>query len=401
MADQIRSGAWSASDVVEQALDAVARLDPILHFIDQLDAVSAREAARRLVPSGRLAGVPFLIKARTPAHAPIVTRLVAAGAIPIGTSTRARVGAQAQTYGWNGSDYTRNPWDPTRSPGGSSAGSAAAVAAGVVPLATGGDTGGSLRIPAAFCGVVGFKGSYGRVPRTGRSLGGLTTAGIIGADLHDVVAATSIVSGPDRRDPCALPHWPTPDLRDRQWRVTYQAGLCGSFAEPGVDRVVRDRLVASGLTVVDAPVELQAVDAAWETLWALDTGRGVDGAAISHATEVRNHNDTVLADLLHEVDALVTPTTLTVAHGYDRYEESIVVGDLCWGFNVTGHPAVTVPVGLLDGLPVGAQVVAAHGRDDIAVSIASQLEVGLPPAPVHAGRHSSLSPDAGDERRSV
>jgi amidase len=388
LASKIRSGALTALDAVDQALDAVRMLDPALHFIDRLDAASAREAARRLVPSGPLAGVPFLVKARTPADAPIITRLVAAGAIPIGTSTRPRVGAVAQSYGWNGSDYTRNPWDQSRSSGGSSAGSAAAVAAGVVPLATGGDSAGSLRIPAAFCGVVGFKGSYGRIPRTGRSLGGLTTAGVIGSDLNDVVTATSIVSGPHRLDPSALPYWPVPGRQEKQWRVSYQPGLAGSFAEPDIDRLLRERLAASQLTVTGVPVDLRPVHRAWETLWSLDNGRDVDGAAITHAAQVRNHNRTVLADLFDEVDALITPTTLTVAHGYDRYEESIVVGALCWAFNVTGHPAVTVPAGLVDGLPVGAQVVAAHGRDDIAVSVAYELQSALPRAPIHGGRSS-------------
>jgi Asp-tRNA(Asn)/Glu-tRNA(Gln) amidotransferase A subunit family amidase len=158
--------------VVEEALDAAERLDPVLHFLEQLDGAGARAAAERLEPTGPLAGVPFLIKGRTPPNSPIIERLLAAGAIAIGRSTRARPGAVSQTFGWNGREYTRNPWDLSRSPGGSTAGGAAAVAAGVVPLASGGDSGGSLRIPAAFCGVVGFKGTYGRIPRPGVRLAG-------------------------------------------------------------------------------------------------------------------------------------------------------------------------------------------------------------------------------------
>lgn len=202
IAAEVRSGARSAVEVVEQALDAARRLDPVLHFLEEFDPVGARAAAERVGPAGALAGVPFLIKGQTPVHAPIVTRLVAAGAVPIGRSTRARPGAVSQTFGWNGRDYTRNPWDVSRSSGGSTAGGAAAVAAGVVPLATGGDSGGSLRIPAAFCGVVGLKGTFGRIPRPGgRPLGGLTTIGLIGTDLDDVILATSIASGPHRLDP--------------------------------------------------------------------------------------------------------------------------------------------------------------------------------------------------------
>lgn len=178
--------------MVSEALDGVARWDPELHFIDSLDAASALAQALQVDLALPLAGVPFLIKARTPVGSPIVTRLIAAGAIPLGTSTRARPDAVSQTFGWNGTEYTRNPWDLSRSSGGSSAGAAAAVAAGVVPLATGGDSAGSLRIPASFCGVVGFKGTAGRVPRAdGRSLAGLTIGGFIGTSLDDVALATA------------------------------------------------------------------------------------------------------------------------------------------------------------------------------------------------------------------
>jgi amidase len=384
IAQQVSSGARTALDVVEEALDAAARLDPLLHFVDELDPVGAREAARRLDHDGPLAGVPILVKVRTPPNAPIIARLVAAGAIPIGTSTRARPGAVSQTFGWNGCDYTRNPWDLSRSPGGSTAGGAAAVAAGVVPLATGGDSGGSLRIPASFCGIVGFKGTVGRIPRpVGRPLGGLTTAGLVGADLDDVITATSIASGPDRLDPTALPHWPVPLQADRPWRVAYRSTLGAHPADPAVDALIRDRLTTSGITVVDAPLDLLPPDDAWRVLSALDAGRGADAAELSRAREVRNHNDTALADLFATVDALVTPTTLTVAHGYDQHEPNIVVGDPCWGFNVTGHPAVSVPAGLVDGLPVGLQVVTAHGDDDTALAVARCLQAKLPPPPVH------------------
>ena len=369
--------------------------------------MGAREAARRIDRDGPLVGVPFLVKVRTPANAPIIARLVAAGAIPIGTSTRARPGAVSQTFGWNGREYTRNPWDLSRSPGGSTAGGAAAVAAGVVPIATGGDSGGSLRIPASFCGIVGFKGTVGRIPRpVGRTLGGLTTAGVIGADLDDVILATSIASGPDRLDPTALPHWPVPPHTtwapeeltgqapsaltsqppsgDRPWRVAYRSSLSWPAADPAVDALIRARLAATDLTVVETPLDLLPPDEAWSVLSALDARRGVDEAGLNRACEIRNHNNTALADLFAGVDALITPTTLTVAHGYDQHEPNIMVSDPCWGFNVTGHPAVSVPAGLVEGLPVGVQVVAPHGADDIALSVARLLQTPLPVPPIHA-----------------
>nr|WP_275402445.1 amidase [Streptomyces sp. SID13031] len=322
-----------------------------------------------------MAGVPFLIKARTPVGSPIVTRLLAAGAIPLGTSTRARPGAVSQTFGWNGRDFTRNPWDLSRSPGGSSAGAAAAVAAGVVPIATGGDSAGSLRIPASFCGVVGFKGTAGRVPRAdGRSLAGLTVGGFIGSSLEDVVLATSLVSGPDRLDPGALPRWPEPALGAGPWRVAYRSTLSSLATDPAVDAVIRGSLATPGVVVVpDVPLDWVAVDDAWLSLRDLDAGQAVAPSAVRSAVDVRSHNSTALADLFSQVDALVTPTSSRVAHEYDQHEENLMVVDQCWGFNVTGHPAVSVPVGLVDGLPVGAQVVAPHGRDDVALSVAARI----------------------------
>jgi Asp-tRNA(Asn)/Glu-tRNA(Gln) amidotransferase A subunit family amidase len=142
---------------------------------------------------------------------PVVLRLAAAGAIAIGTSTRPDPAAACQAWGWNGRDHTANPWRTDRSSGGSSAGAAAAVAAGVVPIATGADGAGSVRIPAAFCGVAGFKGSYGRLPRpAGRSRTQRIVTGVIGARLADVVLATSLAGGLHPADPTALPHWPVP-----------------------------------------------------------------------------------------------------------------------------------------------------------------------------------------------
>ena len=384
VAEQVRSGAVSALEIVERALQAARELDPVLHFLDELDADGARRAAERVDPSGPLAGVPFLIKARTPPESPLLTRLIAAGAVPIGWATRARPGAVSLTFGWNGQEYTRNPWDLERSPGGSTAGGAAAVAAGVVPLATGGDSGGSLRIPASFCGIVGFKGTYGRVPRPGgRALGGLTTAGVIGADLDDVILATSIASGPHRLDSTSLPHWPVPSVSDRRWRVAYRSTLGSCPADDDVDRVLRDRLAAADVELADVPLELEPTAEAWPVLSGLDNGRGAEAAAANRARLVRDHNNTALADLFAEVDALVTPTTLTVAHGYDQHEETIVTGDPCWVFNVTGHGAVSVPAGLSDGLPVGLQVIAPHGADDVALAVARRLRVELPAPRVH------------------
>jgi Asp-tRNA(Asn)/Glu-tRNA(Gln) amidotransferase A subunit family amidase len=394
MAAGVRTGELSAAELVADALAAAAALDPVLHFVDALAPHPALAAATRIdgLPLGQrdglpLAGVPFLAKAGTTVASPVVGRLVQAGAVLLGTSTRPDPAAVCQAWGWNGREHTGNPWRADRSSGGSSAGAAAAVAAAVVPVATGGDSAGSLRIPAAFCGVTGLKGTYGRVPRpAGRSLAQLTVSGVIGADLADTVLATSIASGPDPRDPAALPPWPVPVTAGRQLTVGFSAGLGYARPDAAVAGLVAGRLqelaAAGMIRLREVTVRLADPAAGWLPLAALDRGQLTDLAQLTRAHEVRRHNDRELAALFGDVDVLVTPTTPQTAFPLGEYEANLPAGDLCWAFNLSGHPAVTVPAGLLDGLPVGLQAVAAPHRDDLAVELAGLAAVSLPDPPV-------------------
>ncbi|MFC7618892.1 amidase family protein [Microlunatus sp. GCM10028923] len=376
---------------VENALSDMARLDVDLHFVaepwpDQARALARRVAAQPAVERGPLAGTPFMIKDGTGLETPIVQRLVAAGAVPIGTTTRPDPRVDSQTWGWNGRDHTRNPWSLEHSSGGSSAGSAVAVAAGVVPFATGGDSAGSLRIPAAFCGVVGFKGTVGRIPRTGgRGLAQLTCAGVIGATVDDVVAAVQVAAGSHPLDPTALPAWqPTVPANERPPRFAFSAELGFASPDPALATLVRDRLQTladeGSLDLVDRPVALSDPSEAWHTLHALDRGREVDHADLQAALAYRRELERTLSELFADVDALITPTTPQTAFRYRNYQEHVAC-DLCWAFNLSGHPAITVPVGRLDGLPVGAQIVAAPHRDDLAVRVARPIAVPLPRPP--------------------
>src|SRR5688572_2465044 len=231
MAEAVRTGEVSAASVVEEALDRIASRDGELNaflFVDADGARSAAAAVDEAVAAGRdpgpLAGVPFgvkdlqdcrgmptthgsmMFKDRPPATSDSiqVARLRAAGAIPIGKTTASEFGAYAftNTLAWG---VTRNPWDVTKTPGGSSGGSAAAVAAGMVPFCTASDGGGSIRIPGAFTGLPGFKPSFGRIPNHTRR-GSLT--GVWGSMTRTVADAARILdvsSGPDERDRSSLP----------------------------------------------------------------------------------------------------------------------------------------------------------------------------------------------------
>lgn len=120
----------------------------------------------------------------------------------------------------------------------------------------------------------------------------------------------------------------------------------------------------------------------WLPLAALENGELTDVTVLERAYELRRHNDAILAGAFTKFDVLVTPTTPETAFGIGDYEANLPAGDLCWAFNLSGHPAVTVPAGLLRGLPVGLQAVAAPHRDDLALAFAGLAQVGLPDPPV-------------------
>ena len=212
---------------MQNALDRIAETNPALNFCTDVYAEQALDAAReadRREPTGRLHGVPFALKDVTPARGQLVTygshafdlipsrdaviaaRLQAAGAILVARTTTPELAHSSYTrsprFG-----VTRNPWDPSRTPGGSSGGSAVAVATGCVPFAEGSDMGGSIRIPASYCGIVGLKPSFGRIPL--EFLPSLTDhihhVGPLARNADDARLFLAVTQGPDDRDPLSLP----------------------------------------------------------------------------------------------------------------------------------------------------------------------------------------------------
>ena len=230
MTQRFAAGDLSPVDVLEATLAQLQRVNPALNAICLLDEAQGRRLAeefaerwRRGAPRGPLDGVPVAIKdtahaagwpTRIGSHAtptapstedtPGVARLREAGAVFFCKTTTPEFGWKGITHGPL-TGITRNPWDVSRTPGGSSGGSAALVAAGVVPLATGGDGGGSIRIPAAFSGVFGLKPSYGVVPNFPGPMGTLAVYGGLSRDVADSALLLNVLTQPDARDSFAIP----------------------------------------------------------------------------------------------------------------------------------------------------------------------------------------------------
>ncbi|MEY9993457.1 amidase [Streptomyces sp. V4I8] len=421
IASAVRSRALRAVDVVAAAVERIERADPVLSaFIEvwgeealrRAGEVDARVDAGERLP---LAGVPIGVKGRHGLRT--AGPLLAAGCVPVGATSVPGPGTPWQTWGLGRYGRTANPWRHDRTPGGSSAGSAAAVAAGLVPLATGSDGAGSVRIPAAWCGVLGLKAGNGRLPSADRT--GLMAPGVLARCVADVAAYWEVVSagggalGGDGRSGSgayARPSGAGAHLRPSNstssgagahLRPSYPrssgadaddalAGLYDAptaiwspdlgFDSPDPDVVAVAHATAVRLAEAGAirlvrprdPLRLDDPAPAWLALRTPDADTGPAAALDAH--RIRAANDSRLAALFTEVRLLVTPTAPTSPHGHDGPGERYSTA-LTWAFNLSGHPAISIPAGFgPDGCPIGLQLVAAHGREALLLDVARAAE---------------------------
>jgi amidase len=391
LAAALRAGEVGAVEVARDLLERLHGLRPVIGAVAATDQertlAAAAESDRRLrTGTGRaIEGVPFTVKdwidvagwrvlgatAEPPADADrrpaedatAVARLLAAGGVPLAISSAlADSGAHGQT---------RNPRDPSRAPGGSSSGAAALVAADVSPLALGSDSGGSIRLPAAWCGVAGLKPTFGRVPLTGHfprcgSLeDGRTVIGPLAHTVDDLAAALALITGPDGLDSGAAPV----PLGDPA-AIDPSALRVGTMGHGVTEPAVR-ALAAAGATAVEQPLA-DVRDEALEI-----TRRYWRRAELTGDENVRLLWDwdrfrRRLLVATAGIDVLVTPATDGPAPPWRESAEGDYLWTLPW--SLTGAPAVVVPVGEEDGLPVAVQVVGRPWQDHVALAAARLVE---------------------------
>ena len=426
-----------AENAVADALERIGQENPRINaFADVFDAdatARARSLDREGAPAGPLAGRPFAakdlfdvagrpnragssIRADSPPatrDATAVARLKEAGAVLVGLTHMDEF-----AYGFTGENAhygaVRNPRDPDRIAGGSSSGSGAAVAARLVPFALGSDTNGSVRVPAALCGIYGFKPTYGRVSRAGAAqlAWSFDHVGVLAATLEDTAAALDAIQGPDERDPSA-----SPDRRDPLsphlgvpldgLRVAVAGGHFATGGFPEVFAAVRrvaeylgarreveipdsDRAGPAALLITSAEAATLHLDEIRTRIGDFDRftrARWAAAAMIPHAWVARaqqfrrRYRETVRA-AFEKIDILITPTTpfpptkigqSQIEIGGETLPVRGTLGRFTAPFSFIGWPALSVPVPDGGPFPLGVQLVAAPGKDGYLLRAAARL----------------------------
>lgn len=447
LVDSFRKGEITPPEALELSLAAIER--STLNACSHVDADAARRVAQEADVTLPFGGVPVGIKELEPVEgwpfteaslvyadrvatytSTQVRRLRDAGAVLAGQTTASEFGGinvtSTRLHG-----ATRNPWNPERTPGGSSGGSAAAVAGGLLPIASGGDGGGSIRIPAGFTGMFGLKSTYGRIPKGPfvHQIPHTVTVGCITRSVRDTARWYDVCNGYDPHDTHSLPRvegWEDglgrhrQDLRGKRAVISVDLGVAvvhpevASLVTAGAEALVAD----AGLARVDMAVTFPPALFEWAmsnlVTLAADLGDkypacepdltpeimlGLNIAAHHYdltmaatAERFRVGAHEVMANLLDEVDFIFCSTNPDVAFGaegpipttvgdidlMEKFGDIMRVGanqgNLTFPANFAGNPAVTIPVGTFDGLPVGMQVIGRHHQEELLLDLALMAE---------------------------
>lgn len=452
LARRIRERELSPVEAVETYLERIEKVNPKVNaycLVLREEALKQAKEAERMLREGKkvgpLHGVPIAIKDLTPMRgvrttfgsrlfenfvpskdAVVVERLREAGAIPLGKTN-------TPEFGWMGNTVnalfgaTRNPWNLERTAGGSSGGSAAAVAAGMAPFAEGSDGGGSIRIPCSACGVFGLKPTSGLIPMDLMVELGLgpfghvtpfMTHGPIARTVEDAALLLSVMVGFHEIDPFSVfpPEAKYEEVEEgvKGLKMAYSPNL-GYFE---VDRRVRKTVEEAAWSFSELGAEVreinprlppgEEIEGAFQTLWVVafsaglgdlspadkekltpevqalsELGKGISAVEYKRAEMVRGKVWLGMVELFREFDFLLTPTLATLPFPVDQLGPEEIEGRkinpllgwiLTYPFNLTGHPAASVPCGWVEGLPVGMQVVGRRFSERLLLRVCRSFE---------------------------
>ncbi|SDR43677.1 amidase [Burkholderia orbicola] len=455
LAELLERGEVSPEELMACAIRLARELAPGLNALCYERYEESLAVAREWLMHGAFRGIPFLLKDSAIAHrrfpsslgsqlladsehagnATVADRFETAGLIPFARTTVPEFGMAPTTEAVRNGGPTRNPWDPTRSAGGSSGGAAVAVATGIVPLAHGSDGGGSIRIPASCCGLYGLKPSRGRVPVgpfRSEGWGGLSTDGVLSRSVRDTAAALDAIAGYEAGAPYAAPPAPTSYLHalteaPRQLRiVVWREAWCGIDVAPecvaAVEHTARLCEELGHQVVVCAPPDI-SYDAfvlahanvlASNIVLSVDTklaqtGQPLGGddlepairqgyeygkslSAAQYVTAINRLHATgrMLEAYMEGYDIVISPTltqlplklgtlSMRTRSFLDFRIQVARYGTFTAPINASGQPAASLPLFWTeDGLPVGTQVIGKFGREDVVLRLSAQLEALQP-----------------------
>jgi amidase len=457
LAELVRRRQVTPRELYAAAMAALERVQPSINAISYLMEGEAERALRDGAPGGPLAaapfaGVPFLAKDLVisyaglptncgsrltegftrPFDSELVARFRRAGLVTVAKTTTPEIGLCASTESaLHGA--TRNPWHLGRAAGGSSGGSAAAVAAGIAPIGHANDGGGSIRLPASCCGLVGLKPTRGRNPLgpdQGEMWAGLVAEHVLTRSVRDSAAMLDCCAGPDPGDPYQAPAGPLTFLAalERDPPPLRIAVMTETFAGDPVDPACRDAVLETAklleqlghavdraapqfdvaaygrvhAVILAAYVATFVDDVAAElgrrpgpdnlepmTLWAVEEGRRLSAGDLVRAEAAMNATARQVAPFFADWDILLTPTLASppvpIGHlfggddGAELRRRTLAFAPLTHLFNGTGQPAISLPASWdADGLPIGVQLVARSAEDALLLQLAAQLERARP-----------------------
>ncbi|MEC9432771.1 MAG: amidase family protein [Pseudomonadota bacterium] len=464
LAALVAGGEVTPAELLDEALARVEARNPALNAIASLNEDAARRMIAEGLPEGPFKGVPFLLKdigaeavdfpvsagsallkgAPCPGDSRFYEKLKAAGLVTFGRTTSPEFGVgpatEAAVYG----GPTRNPWNTNHTSGGSSGGAAAVVAGGILPAAHASDGAGSIRIPAASCGLFGVKPTRGRVsmaPFAGEGWGGMSTSGFVTRSVRDQAALMDLVMGPELGDPYAAPALPmsfaeAARTAPGKLRIgVLTTTLTGDPIHPECVKAIEATaalLTELGHEVFEAPLPEADTPRAMRALMdiiacgtalklrqvaaargreieqgeveriALGSRRhaeGIDGAAYLGAINIVHAYGRAMAGWLSGMDAVLSTTLAEPPAEVGRFSHDrddyigfrlgaggvMEYSPFCGAFNISGQPAVSVPLHWTpEGLPVGLHLAAPYGEDCRLISLSAQLEAAKPWADLRA-----------------